>query len=244
MRRIMAILLVLAILFGAACPILAGAGYRNPSKKSSRAKKRDLEFERILRVLYTQRVSVDFNEVPFEEAIGFLRKVSKLNIVIDPKVYQETPKETMRVTLKLDNLPLITIFKVILRFWELRMVYKYGVLFITTKKEVQKKLVLRIYDVRDLIMPIRDFPGPDISLRNPEDTGPRIDYEFEEEREDSRIASPEELVNLIRQNIGGRTWEEVPGTSIEMRGGLLIVVQSREVHREIMIFLSQLRSLR
>jgi hypothetical protein len=45
-----------------------------------------------------KKVSFEFVETPFSEAIAFLRQLSNVNIVVDPAVRQETPELSLRVT--------------------------------------------------------------------------------------------------------------------------------------------------
>lgn len=210
------------------------------------ALRQQLELERILNILHTTKVSVDFNETPFEDCIDFIRKNVKLNIVIDPKVYEKYPPETMKVTLAVEELKLYSVFKIILGFWQLRMLYKDGILFITTREELAKTVKLRIYDVRDLVVPIQDFPGPEISLVSTDEEGEGgsgVDYSFGDDQPNV-ITEPQELVDMIRSNIAPDTWDTVEGASVSISNGLLIVVQSDEVHEQVALLIAQLRAMR
>lgn len=209
------------------------------------AKRHKLELERILNMLHTTKVSVDFKETPFEECIDFFRKMTKLNIVIDPKVHEKYPSEDMKVTLKVDELKLYSVFKIILRFWDLRMLYKDGVLFITTQEEVAKRVRLRIYDVRDLVVPLQDFPGPSITLpATDEGEDPLSGVVWDWGDDPNVVAEPDELVNMIRTHIDPESWENTEGASVTISNGLLIVVASDEVHEKIALLLAQLRAMR
>lgn len=202
---------------------------------------RQLEVERILAKLNGTKVSLEFIDTPLAQAMEFFGKALELNIVIDPRIYGEgRTEEDMIVNLKVDDLKAMTAVRIILGFWELRMVYRDGVLMVTTKES--DELILRVYDARDLVVEIENFPGPSLRLDD-EVAGLVIEDWFEEPPPPDQQL--EEIVNIIRTTTGVDSWNEESGTSVSIIGtGLLVVVQSEEVHREIAELLAQLRAAR
>ena len=92
-----------------------------------------------------------------------------------------------------------------------------------------EKLLLKIYDVQDLILQIPDYPGPAIDwycqgggslpVFSPPPSPPCL--------------TTAALQEMIRKEIQPESWEPGKGTLIEERAGRLVVVQTREAHNEI-----------
>jgi hypothetical protein len=100
-----------------------------------------------------------------------------------------------------------------------------------------------MYDVRDLLVKIQDFPGPKVELTSP--TGTRADMGMVVTLGDGRPPMTEEFITeMVKNNTGDRTWEENPNASITLANGLLVVSQSRRVHEEIRVFLAKLQQYR
>ena len=96
-----------------------------------------------------------------------------------------------------------------------------------------------MYDVADVLMPIRDFPGPDIHI-HPSGYEPPEPPEPEEHR---AVDSAEELAELVRQFTGRGTWED-EGIRITVLRRHLVVRQYPAVHAEIRRLLEAVRGLR
>jgi hypothetical protein len=189
-------------------------------------------------------VSIDFRSDTLEDVITFLRDYSDLNFVIDPSVYKDRDPNQLRITIRLRNIKLRNALSLMLSMHNLAAVYDKGVIMILPKEQLERKVVLRIYDVRDLMMRIRDFPGPNIELRAPdeeEEAGPRVEIFDDETEGDGGLSDPEFLMELIRTTTGGNSWDENPNCSMSICQGLLIVRQSEKVHREIALLIAKLR---
>src|SRR5579872_5987153 len=83
--------------------------------------------QEVLNKLNTMRITVDFANVTLEEAIGYLRDFSGLNIVVDAEVYKNQSEDQLKVTLKVKDLLLKSILKLMLNSRELTAMYKEGV---------------------------------------------------------------------------------------------------------------------
>jgi hypothetical protein len=123
-------------------------------------------------------------------------------------------------------------------------VYKKGVLMVETKEERGSEMDMQLYDVKDLLMKIRDFPGPSLELAAGEgEAGPTTGI-IEPEEGAHPFDDPESLVNIIRNATGGdSTWGK-DGVSIAISNGLLVVVQSSEIHKEIQALIVSLRQFK
>jgi len=192
--------------------------------------------ERIVGKLTGLRVTLEFNETPLEEAVEFIQQFSGLNILIDSTVTERHPKGSVKITMKVKDLPLASALKLMLETRGLTLLYRDQVLLVVTEDRANRSLFLQVYDVRDLLMKINAFPGPEISLE-PLKVGVGIPDMPEPPGE----LTADFVVNAVRANCGKETWDANPKVSIEHDNGLLIVTQSQEIHKQIKSLLQKLR---
>ncbi len=193
--------------------------------------------------LNSMRVSVDFNGVSLDEALNFLRDFSGLNMVLDAEVRSKLTEDQLKVTLKVKDLPLKSIIKLMLDPRDLTAVMKEGALLITSK-ERSDPLTLQIYDVRDLLLKIQDFPGPKVELTSPSGPGQQDMGVIVTLVEPRQILTPEFIVDMVKSNTGGRSWDDNPNARVDLVNGVLVVSQSRRVQREIRLLIDKLRQFK
>lgn len=196
---------------------------------------------KILTRLETYQLTMDFQEAPFEEVIEYLRLATNVNIVLDPAVTRERAPEEMRVTLKVRDLPAINALKLLLDINKLDYILENNVLLVTTTDVRQRKPYARLYDIRDLLFEVRDFPGPDISLNSGDGEGGVGAIFGDDSGGGDDLTQPDVIVDILRENTGVGTWDDGT-TSIQSVSGLLVVRQSEEVHREVERMLNLLRA--
>jgi type II secretory pathway component GspD/PulD (secretin) len=205
----------------------------------------DPKHREVLNKLNSMRVTVDFKDNTLDEALGFLRDFSGLNIVIDAEVSEKLAPEQMKVTLRVKDLLLKSTLKLMLSARDLTATYKEGVILVVPKGKVDKAVSLQIYDVRDLLVKIQDFPGPKVELVSPAagGGGPLTGATFTLEEPKSTITE-EFITEMVKTNTGDRSWDENPNASLTLANGMLVVSQSRRVHAEIKSFLQLLRQFK
>lgn len=228
-------MLTVAILGLLALPALAqeGGNETDPRKQE------------VLNKLNTMRVTVDFTNTTLEEAVGYLRDFTSLNIIVDAEVYKNQSEDQLKVTLKAKDLLLKSVLKLMLTSRELTAMYKEGVVLIVPKGKIDKAVTLQLYDVRDLLVKIQDFPGPKVELVSPSKGGggPLTGATFS--LEEPRSTLTEEFVTeMVKQNTGDKSWDENPNASINLTNGVLVVSQSKRVHEEIKRFINLLRQFK
>jgi type II secretory pathway component GspD/PulD (secretin) len=114
-----------------------------------------------------------------------------------------------------------------------------GVVKFVTREELVGGQVLRMYEVRDLIRPIPEFPGRDVNVSV--SGGLFLPEEDLEERE-ANVVTSDLLDTLIRNNISAESWDEDPANSLRINDmGVMIVNQTPEVHAQIRDLLMDLR---
>ena len=210
------------------------------------AQERDVDPQRtaVLSKLNTMRVTVDFKDQTLDDALGFLRDFSGLNLVVDAEVYAKLPEDQLKVSLKVNDLLLKSVLKLMLHAKDLTATYKDGVILIVPKSKVDKAVSLQIYDVRDLLVKIPDFVGPKVELVSPTaGGGPLAGAQFTLDEPKTTITE-DFITEMVKANTGDRTWEENPNASITLANGMLIVSQSGRVHEEIKRLVNLLRQFK
>jgi hypothetical protein len=226
------------ILILAALGLLAGPA---SSQKSDDPRKQEY-----LNKLNTMRLDVDFKNQPLEDSLDFIREFSGLNIVVDGKVTESFSEDQLKVTMKVRDLLLKSILKLMLGPRGLTATYRDGVILIVPKSEVDRVVHLQIYDVRDLLFKIRDFPGPTVELVSPRNAaagGPLTGAMFTLDEPHS-VITEDFLTEMVRTCTGDNTWDENPNASITLANGRLIISQSRRIHGEIEQFINKLRQFK
>lgn len=204
----------------------------------------DEERDKIVSKLQNLKVSLDFRDTPLRDVVDFLREMAGFNIIVDAKIEEEIPAEKLAVTIKVDDLPLGQAMTLMLGMKDLTAVYRDGALVVVTKKSLQEEVYTHLYDVHDLLQQINDFAGPKIELKTGDAQGGEgVDPGTFITEEGATPPKPERLVEMIKDACGTDTWGG-DRVSMQVSNGMLIVAQSRDVHRAIAAFLDRLRAAR
>lgn len=194
--------------------------------------------QEIQRRLASMRIDVDFAETPLADALAVVRAHTGTNLILDPAVAPDHESEP--VTMKLRGLPVRTVLKLMLEPRRLTVAYRQGVLVIVPPDH-DRRLVTKVYDVRDLLFPIQHFAGPRVELVSPEDGGIVVGGDFFDPPRRETIA-PEVLTQIIPQATGGKDgWTAHEDVGISLVNNMLVVTQSESVHREVAGLLRLLR---
>lgn len=184
----------------------------------------------------SRRVSFEFVDTPLEEALTFLNSLSKVNIILDPKVAAEGAGR-IPINLKVSEMDMSTALTWILRLAQLEFDLRNQAVFITKKSELASNVELEIYDVRDLTATVTDFPGPRIELGVAAQGAPV--NPFQQQQAVQTLAAPD-LAQLIQERLLAGDFAD-PAASIEESGGKLVVMQRPEVHEKIRRILQSFR---
>ncbi len=187
-----------------------------------------------------QRVTFEFSDQGFEDVVTFLRQVTGVNIIVAPEVTAAGGGGT--VTLKVKDMRFGDALKWILELTNLHMAMQEQAIYISNKA-VTGSIVLRMYDVTDLISPVKDFPGRELAYNAGGGGGGSGIQMFQAAAtEDSKSTDPQELVDFIRKNVDPKSWD-AEGAGIDQRSGsTLFVSQTPEVHNQLEQLLSNLRN--
>ena len=124
---------------------------------------------------------------------------------------------------------------------EMKVVFKYGMGWMVAPEHYYDgRNTIKIYDVRDITMTIKDFPGITVRLKG-NASGNEAGLEWEPDEETYDPVETDDLEDIIPEFVANGNWDENPGASIHQIGGMLIIRQAPEVHYEIMQLLAEIR---
>lgn len=214
-------------------------GRRKPREFTARAAETSEEEIRIRNLLGNVTFSPSFDDQPLDEVIDFFHSMSGINFVIARQVTEELSESELSVSLTLNNISMEKSLNIITDILGLVWRIEDSVVKITTSTDISGDVYLELYNVRDLTTPIVDHPGDEIYL---EGSGGFESFsdDFEEFEEPAPAIEADRLVQLIQENITPDGWE--PPSSIEPREGVLVIMQTRDVHRLISEMLDDLRA--
>ena len=179
------------------------------------------------------KVTLDFQNAPLDQVVDYLREISGMNIFVDAKVRDKG----LVVSLKVTEISLRSIFGLILKPHNCDILFKDGVLQLMTKEDVaDRTMKMEIYDCRDILYPIQNFPGVDLDISA---TGSGVNLVQDPTAEQGGEIPIEEMV---RTHTGGRSWEENPKAVCKMQNGLLVIKNTPEVHKQVRRLLDLLRA--
>lgn len=177
------------------------------------------------------KVTLDFQNAPIDQIVDYLREISGMNIFTDAKVREKN----LVISLKVNEISLRSIFSLMLKPHNCDILFKDGVLQIMTREDVADKTMrMEIYDCRDILYPISNFPGVDIdlgTLAGVVTTPP-----------DDVAGSEIPIEEMVRAHTGGRSWEENQKAVCKMQNGLLVIKNTPEVHKQVRRLLDLLRA--
>lgn len=199
--------------------------------------------EDVLRRLGERRVPARFGAdgegAPLEEVASYLQNVTGINFVLSAKVRDELDEAEKSIQLDLPERSVRQLLDIITEVREnLRYKIEDGVVKFVTKDELVGGQVLRMYEVRNLIRPVRDFPGREINIQ-PSGGVPESDEEVVER--EFLVLNVDALDALIRDNVAPESWDADPANSLRISNGVLVVNQTPEVHAKIQKLLEDLR---
>jgi len=190
-----------------------------------------------------QRVTFDFQDQSFEDVVAFLRQVTGVNIVVSPQVLAAGGGGT--VTLKVREMRFRDALKWILEITGWKMAIQDQAIFINNEA-ITGTAGLRLYDVTDLITPVRDFPGVEMAYAatgggdaggggNLFGGGGAVD--------EPAATDPQELVDFIKNNVTKAEWDPARNIDIQQRSGsTLFVSHTPEGHKQVEQLLANLRA--
>lgn len=185
------------------------------------------------------RFGEDGEGAPLEEIAQYLQQVTGVNFLVSRKVTDELDEEETTVYLDLSERSVRKTLDIIVEVREnLAWTIEDGLVKFVTKEELTGGQVLRMYEVRDLIRPISDFPAREINI-SPSGGPPEVDEDLEER--EALVITEDSLDALIRDNVAKDSWDADPANSLRISNGTMVVNQTPEVHDQVQKLLDDLR---
>ncbi len=191
----------------------------------------------VLKVLEETKVDHDFAETSIEEWVDFYKSATNLTFLISGKVAELDEEETTLTGFNIGRKSIRAALGTIAEITPLRWRIKNGVVWIQTKDESSGDLIPHIYDVREIVNPLSNYPGRDIQQR----IGDGDDGGGDEEEPTPIVVDIGKLQELIKANIDPDSWERDGVDIMEAGGSSLIVTQTAEVQAKVGSLLHDLR---
>ncbi|MCK6470340.1 MAG: hypothetical protein L6R28_01225 [Planctomycetes bacterium] len=216
------------------------------SKRTERAAlgrtKADDQWKKDIMNRLQRKVSFEFEDAPLSDAINFLKSLTDVTMIVDPRVKAggAEPPVSLRVT----DMKLQLALEWILKLADMKYALQDNAIFISKEANLIQDVEMRIYDVTDLTLNIQDFPGPDFQLQTISDDesaggGAALNPFAAAPAATVTVAS---IADMIRQRVRPDSWDPQQNTSIEERAGRLVVMQRPEIHALIDQLLANFRA--
>jgi len=191
----------------------------------------------IANLLLSRRLTVKFEKATLDQFVAHLRAATGINIFVHKgrMAKDGVDPDAIQIDLDVHDVTAADLLKLAFAGVDVGFRIEKNVLIVTSKKDARGKPVLRIYSVAHLLMPIRDFPAPDMNVypsnyEPPEPPEPEVTQTYE---------SSEQLAELVRTFTGEGTWED-EGVQVTVFRRHLFVRTYPSVHAEIQRFLDEL----
>ena len=194
------------------------------------------------------RMDADFEEMTLEQVANNIFFSTDIPVSVDPEVSQELDDVAEYVNLKgLRDLPVHSLLNILIGQVgeDLAWTVRNGRIYITKRDKAAGAVVVRIHNIQDLTVEIVDFKGPtirDIPLPGEYGDDPETTV-FSSELEKVKLIEPDEVLNLVRENIARESWDTPPNSIDIMESqGALLVINTPEVQQQVLEFLQDLRT--
>lgn len=143
-------------------------------------------------------VTTDFRDADIDEVADFFRRTTGADIVVDPaaRLAGSPP-----ITLAVSDMRAATALGWAVRQAGLHLGWLHGAVYISPEP-VRGASTTRLYDVSDLVSPVRDFPGPELALTAPGGGGIDLFGQAGAAPVGEPPTTAEELAALIEETFG------------------------------------------
>jgi hypothetical protein len=151
----------------------------------------------------TQKVTVDFKEASIESVADFLRQITGANIVVAPGV----AALGTTITLKAADMSLGNVLTWVKTLAGIHIGFIHGAIFLSDK-EIAGDTVTRLYDVSDLVLVHKDFPGPELAMSAPSGMGGGGAKLLPPMETTQTAPTTDELVEMIKKVVAPGQWSD------------------------------------
>jgi len=209
---------------------------------------KDAEAEALREQLMATRMDADFQDMTLDQVANNIYFTTSIPVSVDPVVREELDSAAEYVTLTgLRDIPVHSLLNILVEqvgenlAWTIRN----GRVYITKADKAAGKAITRVHNIQDLTFPITDFKGVDIrEIPLPGEAGDDAETTiFASELDKVKLIEPDEVLNLVRENIARESWDAGLGYSIDfVDSNNLLVIHTPQVQQEVADFLDDLRA--
>jgi len=187
--------------------------------------------------------NAEFKDVSFEDFVEWLERMTQASVVVNWKALEKAGVERDRpISLKAKGIKLRKLLPLVfaqltedLRDVELAAKADDNILMISTKADINAKLITRVYDIEDLLVSVPDFAGGSLELST---SGWRLGDRFYKgggwEKSRTKEEIVERLISIITTQVQPSSWKVNGGKgTIRYFQGRLVVRNSIEAHQEL-----------
>jgi type II secretory pathway component GspD/PulD (secretin) len=191
--------------------------------------------------LNSMKIDMNYTDEPFDNVLAYLREYTGLNFIVDKEAGIDTSKT---ISFKVKGITVSTALRFLLEQMDASYtVTEEKIVVITKPENALGKPILDLYDIRDLVIKLSNFPGPRLELLPGAGAGGGPGVTFTLEEPEQPKVSSDDIVTLITENISPKVWEQSDKYQINMTPNQQLLVSApADVHKEIREFLTRLRS--
>ncbi len=166
-------------------------------------------WETRIRAALERRISFDFIETPLPDVVSFLGSLTEASMVLDT----EALKDGMpTVSLRVQDMRLEAALNWLCKLVGLRYALRDEAIFLSRPERIFDTPVLRMYDITDLTIEIKNFKGRQRALTT--DSGHGVEDFFREEEKEEEPEKPlsgKELIEFLQRVVGAGGPEDGEG---------------------------------
>lgn len=209
----------------------------------------------------------NFTDTPLDQVADFLSEYHKVNLNIDWDDLNNNGVERDKpVSIKLKDVTFRTALKELLSQvggeTPLAFTIGEGLIRIATKEKLDRDKFILVYDIRDLLVNVPRFVGPEVDLQQQQQLGGQggggggqgifgggqggQNNQGEQGQEGANQGLIDQIMDIIRQTVEPDSWRESGGGNGALRelNGQLIVYNTSDAQRQVSNLLAQLRETR
>lgn len=207
----------------------------------------DPEHQRLDALLESTRMTADYDEKTIVEVANNISFQYDVPVHIDPEVVQELDDSAEFVNIVgLRDITVKSFLNVLVEQVgdELAWTIRNGRVYVTKLEKARGKPITRVHPIQDLTFKLTDFKGTNIrEIALPGEAGDNNETTiFNSELDQVTIIDPEEILNLVRENIATLDWDASDDYSLDfVDNNNLLVIHTPEVQAQVAQFLDDLR---
>jgi tetratricopeptide (TPR) repeat protein len=182
---------------------------------------KEQDWEKRIKESMNKKISFDFVETPLQDVVAFISNLADVAIVLDADAVKDEPRN---VTLRVNDMRLQSALNWVLKLVSLKYTLKDEAVFISKAEKITEKPVLRMYDVTDLTIDIKNFQGRQQALASDSGYsatgsggyggggGDTMAQDFfgtdEDQTKEEDKLTGESLVEFIKKTIAPHSWSD------------------------------------